>query len=309
MNDAYNADQAEVAAITHSVSATTVALYDERLSEEFEAESETQTRLDEQISSDILLDSMAGQVIEEIERRAHLLGDNYPFKLVDGSLVYRPSATFVYEYCLAVSTAPNITEGPLTELARYFEVLSGDIVCRYLGEGSQFIRSGFPPYPEGSTIRSLQDAINELKEATGEWEWAPSEDAIGDLAKIKDEGLDFVVWKSIDKRKGSLYVLGQCACGRTDWHEKHGDLNFEKLKRWVPRLPPVTPVRSFVTPHNVTASKVFSTLSGYAGLSFDRVRLTTVANSAANLNHFVVSHAANLSRLTRLVINHSVVPS
>lgn len=303
--DARNADQAETEAIRQNVVATAVSMHDERIAEELEPEADSFTRLEEQMRADVELDSLSGRIIEEIQRRADLLGEHYPFSLTEGSLRYSPSTTGVYEFCLAVSTAPNLTTGALVELARYFEILAGDVVCHYLGEGSEYIRSGAPAYPETAVIRSFKSAIDYLEEKTGEWPWAPNEDAVGDLGNIKDEGMDFVVWKSLDRRKGRLFVLGQCACGRTDWHDKTNDLDLKRIRRWVRELPPVEPLRAFATPHNVTAKKVFGTLSSYAGLSFDRIRLTAIANTNLNRQHFIDTHSAELLRLTRLVIEEA----
>ncbi|MBB5610765.1 MULTISPECIES: hypothetical protein [Janthinobacterium] len=300
--DAHNADQAEVEAIKQTIVATAISMYDERLAEELEPEGNNLTRIDEQMLADVELDSLSGRIIEEIQRRVELLGENYPFTLIDGSLEYTPSKTGVYEFCLAVSTAPNLTTGNFVELARYFEILAGDVVCHYMGVGSKFIRSGAPAYPQEALIRTFKGAIDHLHSETGEWCWSPSDEAEADLAAIKDEGMDFVVWKSLDRRKGRLFVLGQCACGRTDWHQKTDDLNLSRIKRWVRELPPVQPIRAFATPHNVTATLVFGTLSTYAGLSFDRIRLTAVANSPMNRDHFSVKHAPTLLRLTQLVI-------
>jgi len=305
-SDAINADQAEVEAIKQTVVATAIAMHDERIAEELELEENNEdTRLDEQIKADVELDSISGRILEEIERRADLLGEYYPFKLDEGSLIYTPSRTGVYEFCLAVSTAPNVTTGPLVELARYFEILAGDAVCHYLGEGSKFLRSGAPTYPANSAIKTFKDVIDHLNEHTSEWEWAPTIDAEADLEAIKDEGMDFVAWKTLDRRHGRLFVLGQCACGRTDWHTKTADLALERIQRWIRELPPVIPVRAFVTPHNVTAAKIFRHLSRLAGLSFDRVRLTSITSTPTNVEHFVNAHSQHLLRITQLVISNA----
>lgn len=305
MEDAKNADDAEAEAIRQNTVATAVSMHDERIAEELEPEGGDLTRIEEQLAADVELDSLSGRILEEIQRRIDLLGQHYPFRLDNGSLTYTPSETGVYEFCLAISTAPSLTTGDFVELARYFEILAGDVVCNYLGEGSRFIRSGAPAYPPGAPITTFKGAIDHLHEQTGEWAWSPEDDAEPDLDFIKDEGMDFVVWKSLDRRKGRLFVLGQCACGMTDWHSKTDDLNLTRLSRWVRNLPPVTPVRAFATPHNVTAAKVFGTLARYAGLAFDRIRLTTIANSDGNRNHFVDTHSATLLRLTRLVIGEA----
>jgi hypothetical protein len=306
--DALNADQAEVEAIRQNVAATSTALYDERLAEELEfvdSDARSETRLEEQMRKDIELDSLSGRVMEEIARRRELLGSHYPFELDNGALRYTPTASGVYEFCLAISTAPSLTSEPYVQLPRYFEILAGDVVCHYMGEGSNFIRSGAPAYPADAELTNFKQTIEYLHAQTDEWEWLPTWDAEPDLPSVKDEGMDFVVWKSIDRRRGRIYVLGQCACGRTDWHEKTEDLRLNRLTRWVRDLPPVRPVRAFATPHNVTAVKVFATLARYGGLSFDRVRLTAIANSTSSVDHFITTHSAKLLELTRLVIGEA----
>jgi hypothetical protein len=308
MADSYEADQAEAEAIREVVVATTVAMYDERIAQEMEPDdSGPELRIDQEVQADIALDNFSGRLLEEIERRIALLGDDYPFILEDGSLRYRASATGVYEYCLAVSRSPSLTTGVFTELPRYFEILAGDIACHYLGEGSSYIRSGAPAYPPESAIKTFQQAIEHLHTQTNEWTWSPADDAELDQNFIADEGMDFVAWKPIDARKGLLYIIGQCACGRTDWHEKTEDLNLKRLARWVRDLPPVQPVRAFAVPHAVTARRVFGTLSLYAGIPFDRIRLVQIANRPANRAHFQAMHSANLDRLTRLVITNPVL--
>lgn len=309
--DALNADQAEVVAIRQTVTSTSIALYDERLAEELElgdGEVVGSTRLDQQVVADVELDSLSGRVMEEIDRRSELLGEAYPFKLDNGALRYTPTASGVYEFCLAISTAPSLTAAPFVDLPRYFEILAGDVVCHYLGTGSKFIRSGAPAYPANAELTDFKQTIEYLHGQTNEWEWHPTWDAEPDLPSVKDEGMDFVVWKSIDQRRGRLYVLGQCACGRTDWHQKTDDLNLKRLARWVRELPPVEPIRAFATPHNVTSIKVFATLARYAGLSFDRVRITSIANSPNAAGHFITEHSAKLLELTRLVIEEARKP-
>lgn len=304
---AWNADQIEIAAISQSISASTVSILDDRIAEDFDdsTASDPNNSLENQIKRDNQLEEILGTTLEEIERRQYWLGDDYPFKLSDGGLRYRPSQTGAYEYCLAISQAPNITANPYTELIRYFEIFVADVFSVFLGIGSDFLRTGAPSIKHLKSSTGFRNGIDRLHSETDEWEWGPQSDVGEDLTTVKDEGLDFVVWKRIDDRKGALFIVGQCACGKTDWHEKDQDIDadFKKVGRWLKKVSYVTPVRAFALPHPITAKNIFSTLTDRAGLTMDRIRLTKVAESTYNREHFISQHKSVLSRLTQVVVN------
>ncbi|MBH0311309.1 hypothetical protein I7E32_13140 [Alcaligenes faecalis] len=302
-----NADQAEKAAILQEIAATNVSTIDERIAEDFEddlLDIAIHDPLSAQIQRDESLEGIMGNTIEEIERRQVLLGKDYPFTLIDGSLRYKSSKTGVYEYCLAISQAPSITTKPFTDLIRYFEILSADAFRAFLGPGTSFVRTGYPSVANINSSPVFKNGFSRLKEITKEWEWDPHSDALGDLSSVKDDGLDFIVWKSMDSRKGTLFITGQCACGMTDWHEKDQDIdaNFVKLGRWFRKMCYVKPIRAFSIPHPISGQKIFSTLTERAGLTMDRIRLTKIAESPENSQYFQTEHTAVLAELTKLVI-------
>ncbi|MDH1522140.1 hypothetical protein [Achromobacter mucicolens] len=302
-----NADQAEFSALTLCVVAASVGVLDERISESFEDEvsHDINDPLKMQMDRDQQLELLNGEVLEEIARRQHWLGDLYPFKLDGNALVYTPSETGVYEYCLAISQAPNITAFPYVELIRYFEVLAADTFKTYLGSGADYLRTGAPSIEHPKSSQTFQAAMELLHQATEEWVWGPQPEAEPDLGSIKDEGLDFVVWKRLDQRKGALFIVGQCACGKSDWHEKDQDIdaNFVKIKRWLSRMTFVPPVRGFALPYPISASLVLSNLTERAGLVMDRLRLTRIAEDEANRAYFFEEHRDRLKHLTQLVLD------
>lgn len=123
--------------------------------------------------------------------------------------------------------------------------------------------------------------MSPLHKQTGEWYWQPDHDLPIDPQPkdIKDSGLDFVAWMPhLDKRTGNLFLLGQCACGN-DWENKYGDIDVARLARWFSPMTHVPPVRVFCTPYHVTEQLLVET-SQRAGLVFDRLRLTLLAETA-----------------------------
>lgn len=300
-----NADQAELEAIIGNITSATIGILDERIAEAYEDSlpEDIEDPLRVQLARDGQLEGLMGDVIEEIERRIHWLGDLYPFRLNNGSLEYQRSATGVYEYCLAISTAPSITKNPYPDLIRYFEILSADSFRAFLGDGADFLRTGAPPFTHAKSSACFKSGIDTINQKTGEWIWGPQPEALPDLPSVKDEGLDFVVWKRLDERSGSLFIVGQCACGKTDWHQKDQDIDsrYIRIVRWLSRFTLVPPVRAFSVPFPITASYILTTLSERAGLVMDRLRLTRIAESTPHRDHFVASHSEKIREYISLV--------
>ncbi|WP_157793123.1 hypothetical protein [Bordetella genomosp. 8] len=301
-----NADQAEMAALIESVVSTTVGVLDERIAEAFEDDIDdaVEDPLRAQVDRDFQLEELMGETLEEIERRIHWLGDMYPFSLEGNTLKYSASTTGVYEYCLAISQAPSITAHPYVELVRYFEVLAADSVRAFLGDDADFLRTGAPTIEHPKSSAGFEDGMRRLNASTGEWVWHPQPEALPDLEHVKDEGLDFVVWKRLDERSGALFVVGQCACGDTDWHEKDQDIDsaLVRIRRWLSRLSFVPPIRAFAVPFPISATAVFSSLTDRAGLTLDRLRLTRIAENANHRDYFSHTHGAALGRMTQIVL-------
>ncbi|HEY3800237.1 MAG TPA: hypothetical protein VGL58_17960 [Caulobacteraceae bacterium] len=247
---------------------------------------------------DLMIDSAVGQVHEEIERRGGLLGDAYPFTLSGGLLTYRASKSGFYEFCLAIALADQITSGQHVHLPRTFERLSAILVRYFLGGPARSLHLG-TPRDEGVGSR-FRDAMQRAETETREWFWGPNPGLPEDPTDSGDHGVDFVVWKAPpDGRAGSLFVLGQCACG-DDWTDKFGDVDLERYGKWFNPLSFVAPVRAFSTPYHVADGWLNEALLR-AGLVFDRARLTELAEQACEEADFQ-SWAGRLAELTRLVL-------
>lgn len=296
---AHDADQAEFSAIIRQSSVLDSGIYDDRVAgvmDDFDPQDST-IKADWHLR-DIELDSAVGKVHEEIDRRIEVMGDHYPFTIDGGQLTYRKSRSLFYEFCLSICNAPTITQGVYVELPRVFERSSARLVREYFGVYSEVLHTGWPRDEEVGV--RFKEAMAHLQTKTGEWRWRPEDDLPEDPDPqiAKDEGLDFVVWKkSIDGRTGSLFVLGQCACGN-DWKDKYFDLNLGRLRKWFSPMTIVDPIRSFATPHHV-ANALLTDAQREAGLVFDRARLTLIAERAEQPD--VAAPTADLNRLVESV--------
>jgi hypothetical protein len=277
---AIDADHAEFAAIVRGTAVVDAGVYDDRIAGILDQEAAEQDadrpawqRLD------LASDDAVGRVAEEIQRRAQVMADAYPFEVMDGQLQYRPSRTGFYEFCLAASCAETITKGDFVKFPRFFERVVTLLVRSYLGTDSQALHIGSPREEEiGSRF---MDAMKVLHERSGDWHWSPEEGLPADgPAGTGDEGVDFVVWKPIDNRPGKIFVLGQCACG-DDWEEKFDDINLEKLWKWIRPRPFPDPIRVFATPHHLSDGHLREA-QREAGLVLDRARLSLFAEKLAD---------------------------
>ncbi len=269
-----NTDQTEFAAILKTSAVVDAGIYDDRVSGALDDFRPDGVEINQQWhETDVILDTSTGQITEEIQRRERVMGGAYPFNLNEGQIIYHPSKSGVYEFCLAISTAPNITSGDNVKLPRTFERLSATLVKLYLGCLSESIHVGSPRDEDIGTKFKL--AMEKVAERTNEFLWGHDPALGGDPLTTGDEGLDFVVWKEMpDKRAGKFFLIGQCACGN-DWDTKLNDLTLNKLSKWFNPICYVEPIRVFVTSHHL--SDVNLRVAQYeAGVVFDRARLAAI---------------------------------
>lgn len=276
-----DADHAEVKAILRGSALVDSGLYDDRVSgamDDYESNDHTITQ--GWHAQDLQYETASGVIYNEIERRFGLLGDRYPFRLEGSQLIYNSSRSHFYEFCLAISTAPTITAGEYVNLPRVFERTCTLLAKLYLGHDSGSIHVGSPRDPEVGT--TFYDAMKKVNEVTGEWIWNTIEDFGNQPQTTGDEGLDFIVWKNTpDRRKGKMFMIGQCACG-DDWTKKFNDLTVKKIGKWFHPLSYVEPpVRAFATPYHLSDMNLLNAQND-AGLVFDRSRLSIIAEQFYN---------------------------
>ena len=271
-----DADQAEFSAMIKDSVLIDAGLYDDMVSgalDDFETHDETVT--EKWHALDLEYDSANSEVYKEIERRSEILGESYPFKIKQNQITYHESKSYFYEFCLAISTAQNITTGDNVFFPRIFERMSALLFKQYLGHDSECIHVGSPR--DAEIGKKFKEAMEKVHTITNEWIWNPIADFGDDPQTTGDEGLDFIAWKNTpDKRKGKLFILGQCACGG-DWDTKFSDLNLGKIGKWFNPLCYINPpVRAFTTPFHLSDTNL-SNAQSQAGIVFDRTRLTLIA--------------------------------
>src|SRR5262245_42028312 len=68
-----------------------------------------------------ILESLSGAIAEEVQRRADVMRDAYPFEITkEKALSYRPSKTGIYEFCLAVARNPTGDQVELPKASAIF---------------------------------------------------------------------------------------------------------------------------------------------------------------------------------------------
>lgn len=273
-----DADQAEFSAILRGSTVADSGIYDDRIAgalDDFEHPMDEAIGLDWH-QRDLQADDAVGDILEEINRRQAILGDAYPF-LVDGNgIMYMPSESGIYEFCLAASVQKDISTAPFNKIPKAFERISALIVQRFLGEPAEALHTGAP---RDAPIVRFDAAMAKLHDLTGEWVWNPEDGLPTEQAMNGDEGLDFVVWKGLgDQRMGKLFITGQCACG-DNWEKKLRDLDFDRLRKWFHPMTRIDPVRSMTLPIFLSEGNM-DEAQRLAGLVFDRGRLTNLSKSA-----------------------------
>lgn len=310
---ATNADQAEFSAIRYAASNIEAGIFDDRVAGALDDYEVVDPRLADPperwswARDDAALDNAAGDIGLEVRRRSDTLGTAYPFEIQGNGLLYRPSRTLVYEFCLAVSQAPSLIEGEFARLPVAFERLVRDLLICFLGPGAQGLRTGWPPDAHEPRPPRFKQVIARLEDLTGEWIWSPEHGKPGDPdpQDVKDEGLDFVVWKEIpDHRPGRLFLLGQCACGN-DYATKFGDIDprLEKLSRWIRPISFAFPLRVFTTPRHIPNELFFGDINKQAGLTLDRTRITLLAQPELATQYVAQQAREPYAELIRLVID------
>lgn len=271
-----DADQTEFSAMLRDTVLIDAGLYDDRVSGAFDDfETNDSTITEDWHALDLEYDSASSKVYQEIERRSIILGDAYPFKIKENQITYKESKSYFYEFCLAISSAQNITTGENRHFPRIFERMCALLVKLYLGNDSECIHVGSPRNPEVG--KKFIDAMKKVHDITSEWVWSPIQDFGSDPQTTGDEGLDFIAWKNTpDRRKGRIFIIGQCACG-DDWDTKFNDLTLGKIGKWFNPLCYVhPPVRAFSTPYHLSDINLMNAQS-QAGIVFDRTRLCLIA--------------------------------
>jgi hypothetical protein len=294
---AKNADQAEFLAVKFGSCALDEGIRDDRTADAMDDFGSLDVATDAPWAvEDSKVDDAVGGLADEIERRAALMGVTYPFQKDGNRLIYRRSKSLAYELCLAICNAHSIVEKPFNVLPPAFERLCRDVVMCFLGDGSQARRTGWPIDGEDERTSKFKSVVDKMHADTNEWVWNPGPGMPADPSHrdVKDLGIDFAVWKSIpDKRRGVLFLLGQCACG-DDWTEKFSDLDIRTIEdNWFRHFSVAAPLRLFCVPRHIPNTVYFDEVNRRAGLTLDRARIGMIAE--INDNPAVISRGSESS--------------
>ena len=211
----------------------------------------------------------------EAQRRSEALGEDYPFSIDGSSLSYRGGESRshkIYMECLKTSVAPT------PEDREAFEHLVGRALRAYLGYDRAIIKPfGWQREAEADQPRRIRDMVTGLHKETNEWRWSPDvgfpENPPPTL--VKDLGIDTFAWLPMpDKRPGKLFVVAQCATGRTNWDAKLTDVDWNRITNWIRPIPNQWSIRCFAIPFHLPNDARWLEVSGLGGLFLDRCRLT-----------------------------------
>ncbi|MBI3411732.1 MAG: hypothetical protein HY040_25660 [Planctomycetes bacterium] len=311
---AKDADQSEFLAVKFGSCALDEGVRDDRTADAMDDFGTLDAATDEPWAvEDSKADDAVGSIAVEIERRAQLMQDFYPFVKDGNALTYRPSRTLAYELCLAISNAPTLRDKPYNVLPPAFERLCRDVVGCFLGGGAGTMRTGWPIDGEDERTAKFKSVVDKMNHETKEWVWHPAPGMPPDPSHIdvKDLGIDFAVWKRLpDGRKGVLFLLGQCACG-DDWTEKFDDLNIQKIEEnWFRFFSVAAPMRLFCVPGHIPNATYFDEVNRSAGLTLDRARIVMLAESEPHRATISAGTPTPFSEFVKLVINgFEVAPS
>jgi hypothetical protein len=300
-----SADQVEFAAVRLGCAPLDVGLQDEEISGFLDDATRIVDPLDspEWARDDMNRDCAISELADELQRRGKLLDEAYPFELRGNALCYRGSNSLVYELCLCIAQAENVTVGPLARLPRAFERLSGHVLAHFLGVHADWYRLGWPP--DGDRPERYREAIMEIHKRTGEWDWDAMKGLLNDPGPkiVKDGGADVVVWTLFpDNRVGNLFLLGQCACGQ-NWDDKLRDLQPNTIReKWLRTLSVAGQIRFFAVPFHVAHVTRWKEASADAGILLDRARIAMIAEDPQFCGRIRATGRDDYTELIRLVI-------
>lgn len=280
---ASNADQVEWSALLLGVAPCDDGTRDEVIADAMDDFANEDLDAEDWAESDLARESGVTATVDELDRRAGLLGSAYPFRRVGNSLIAQPSqSTAVYETCLAICMLPSLTKRPWNTVPSLFESLCGEVICRFLGPDTRWKRTGWPPVGSDRP-RRFRALIEQLATLTdGEVGWKPKSGCSDDPPEqnIKDGGIDLLFWHPMpDRRGGHFFFAVQCACG-SEWQSKCRELQFEEWQRWADPCFRIVPNRGFALPRHIRNLLLFHDTLKTAGGTFDRARIAALGATA-----------------------------
>ncbi len=251
------------------------------------------------------------QVIDELEFRADVLKDHYPFELnvkgQDWSLSPAPdthdpvteAARLSYQFCLLISAIRDgrlPADDPTTlrnAIPHLFQLISATAAGGVLG--GQVVSFGWPRQDGSAFLSALAEVSKKLrlgKPLTIVPLWSTGQE--------KDAGIDVIAWSDFaDKRPGKFVLFGQVASGN-DWTEKTVKNAMPRFLNWFSERPTEHFIHAIFIPfpqHHDCAGRRDKAFESIAvaeawsreqefGLVIDRLRLVgAVAQRLVNFKH------------------------
>ncbi len=275
-----NADETEIAALRDGFSPIDQGISDDIIAgglDTFMRQEETQQ--EPWAEKGLTLDSAVSELAAELERRAGILGDKYPFVISGNSikLDLKNVNGLVYAYCLCLSYIKNKSTGESRLYPRIFEKISALAVQMFFGPTAKSIRTGWPR--EDGLPKSFVELAKHLEKETGQFVFQPVAGAPALRAvHLKDAGIDFVVYmRHVDNSPAALVVLGQSAVGR-NWSGKYEDINVVKLGNLFQPLTWAKPVKAFTVPFCVTQLETDSASLDVGAVFYERIRVSYLSD-------------------------------
>lgn len=208
--------------------------------------------------------------VNRMKNRKQILGQSYPFDFDVGSVI-RQDNSLIYPYTqfLLMSGTALVQldsgESALSGPEQWFEELTLQSVCNWLGTGSEGVRFGWPsdagrPPEFSEAIRWLSNRMNvELGTA-----YRPP--------IRKDGGVDVVVWRPFgDRRTGFPILLVQCTLQK-DLISKARDIDVTNWSGWLAL--DHSPMTALATPRVISESTDRWNQLSRQTLVFERIRLS-----------------------------------
>ncbi len=198
-------------------------------------------------------ESFVDSVLQELEAREILYGNNPPFHVDSGTAKVAINWNDCPEYmtCLIFALLGNPVQ--TTRSGKLFERITGEALRNCLG-GDSLI------YGHPRTLR-LPEICSRMNE---KFNCSPPR-------RRQDRNLDVIAWRPFgDARASQLIVLIQCAAG-SNWKSKLKELNLEAWCRYIHFA--CRPIKGFSIPVIVSEVSDIEEYSLDAGLIIDRVRL------------------------------------
>jgi hypothetical protein len=213
----------------------------------------------------------SSDIFRHIEWRKSI-SQNYPFVLSDAAVrsSTAPYETQEYLFPLLLATHDFYDDTKITNwspVGDLFELFCTASITKLVGN-AVLIGNTLGQFP---AARALDAVLVQVCTLMNERKGLPHPMA----ATFQDAGVDIIGWKKLDKRKGQIVLLVQCASGK-NWRKKGGDIKprlWNELVLWT-----VEPIKVLTFPFafdfdNPQEEEMWRFYSYDSGILLDRLRL------------------------------------